>query len=174
MAENKKKKYTFRYKLSYQEAYNAFLALALRWSKKVKYGMMGFAVLLTLIMMVMFIMHPDRFYYFLIVILAVALTAYIFYSPALKARRGAKAVAKIDGTYEVSLSTDGKVSLAGGEARDLKADRNTRALELSDSFAVRLDGATILCIPKRIMNDTQQEAVRQILKENIKFSVYDK
>lgn len=173
MTEKKRKKYTFRYQLTYDEAYNAFLALALRWGKKVRYGMMGFVVLLTVIMMIMYIMHPDRFYYFLIVIMAVLLTAYIFYSPVLRARKGARSVMKLKGTYEVSLTTDGKVSLAGDEPRALDADKNTRALELADSFAIRLDAVTILCIPKRIMNDTQKESVRQILKKYIKFQTYE-
>ncbi|MBQ9708079.1 MAG: hypothetical protein IJV66_02710 [Firmicutes bacterium] len=170
---SEKKKYTFRYQLTYDEAYNAFQSLALRWSKKAQYGVMGFVVLLTVAIMIMFMIHPDRFYYFVIIIFAVILTAYVFYSPILRARKGAKAVARTKGTYEVSLTTDGMVSLAGADPVSLKADKRSRALELSDSFAVRMDPVTILCLPKRIMNHSQQDAVRKILSEHVNFKVYE-
>ena len=53
------KKYKFRYSLTYQEAYDAFLALAMRYTKKVKYGLMAAIVLITVICMVMFITNPE-------------------------------------------------------------------------------------------------------------------
>lgn len=174
MTENRKKKYTFRYQLTYEEAYNAFLALAVRWKKKTKYAVMTAMVAVTVAIMTMFALHPDRYYYFTIVIFAVILTSYVFYSPMLKARKGAKQVAKIDGIYEIKLTNDGKIIMGNSSQElDLKGDKNSRALELKDSFAIRMNGDITVCIPKRVMNESQQNAVRKILADNIKFIVYD-
>ncbi len=166
------KKYTFRYSLSYQEAYDAFLALAMRYTKKVKYGLMTAIVAVTVCCMVMFIMNPDRFYVFFMIIIAVLMTAYLFYMPVIKAKKGASQVARINGTYEVGITSTGKIILAGQED-DLKQDKNSRAVELKDSFAIRLNSYTTVCIPKRTMRESQIDAVRDILKEYIKYTDYD-
>lgn len=173
MTENKKQRYTFHYKLSYDEAYNAFMSLAFRWKKKTKYAIMAALVIVTIFMMILFAMDPDKFYYFFIVIIAVLLTAYVFYYPSLKARKGAKQVARVNGTYEVKLTTDGKITLGREEEQTIKADAKSRAIELQDSFAIRVDALTTVCLPKRIMNENQIDAVRNILSQYIKFSVYD-
>lgn len=166
------KKYTFRYSLSYQEAYDAFLALAMRYTKKVKYGLMATIVLVAIFSMVIFAMDPDRFYVFFLVIMAVIMTIYLFYMPIIKAKKGAAQVARIGGTYEVAITSTGKIILAGVED-DLKQDKNSRAVELKDSFAIRPNSYTTVCIPKRTMRPSQVEAVREILKEYIKYTDYD-
>ena len=166
------KKYKFRYSLTYQEAYDAFLALAMRYTKKVKYGLMAAIVLITVICMVMFITNPERFYVFFMVIFAVLMTAYLFYMPVIKAKKGACQVARINGTYEVTITSAGRIVLAG-EEDDLKQDKNSRAVELKESFAIRVNSYTTVCIPKRVMRESQIEAVREILKEFIKYTDYD-
>ncbi|MBQ0079178.1 MAG: hypothetical protein KBS66_04700 [Eubacterium sp.] len=166
------KKYTFRYSLTYQEAYDAFLALAMRYTKKVKYALMAGIVAVTVICMIMFIMDPERFYMFLMIIIAVLMTLYLFYMPVIKAKKGANMVARINGTYEVAITSTGKIILAGQED-DLKQDKNARAVELRDSFAIRPNSYTTVCIPKRTMRPSQVEAIREILQEYVKYTDYD-
>ena len=146
----------------------------MKWSRKFKFGIMAGCVIATIACMIIFLMDTERFYVFYMIIVCVILTAWVFYYPVIKARKGAKQVARIRGTYDVTITDEGMVSFAGNPETPLAYDKYSRAVELSDSFAVRVDSGTTFCIPKSAMRPSQIEAVREIFKEYIKFESYVK
>lgn len=165
-----KETFEFIYKLSYEEAYEAFLLISMKWSKKVR-TVIG--VLLTLIaggMLAAYAADSQKIHYFFMVILAILLLYYLIYVPVLKAKRGAQKVARQNGVYKVKITEEGKLK-SEKEMIDLAGDKDARAIETETLYVLRPDNMHTFCIPKRIMKKDEIEAVREILKVHVKYQV---
>ena len=167
MANAKNSPLSFRYKLSYDEAYEAFYLLSFRRSRTFKLAVGCGLVAVIVVLLILFVLDPRKIHYFMIVILALLLLFYLIYMPAIKARRGARQVAKTDGTYQLELTEDGQLRLQN-ETIPLAGDKNARAYETDRIFAIRTDTARTFCLPKRLMAEEQIGRVRQVLTQYTK------
>ena len=167
MAAARNSPLSFRYELSYEEAYEAFYLLSFRRSRPFKLAVGCALVAVVVILLILFVMDPRKIHYFMLVILALLLLFYMIYMPVLKARRGAKQVARQKGTYQVTVGEDGVLALQQ-EQVPLAGDRNARAYETERIFAIRTNTTRTFCLPKRLMTQTQIERVRQILAAHTK------
>jgi len=158
---------SFRYQLSYDEAYEAFYLLSFRRSRTFKLAVGCGLVAVIVILLVLFVLDPRKIHYFMIVILALLLLFYLIYMPAVKARRGARQVVKTGGTYQLELTEDGQLRLQK-ETIPLAGDKNARAYETNRIFAIRTDTARTFCLPKRLMQEDQMSRVRAILTQHTK------
>ena len=138
----------FDYRLSYDEAYEAFYLLSFKWDRRFRlFAGLGLSVI-AIVLMVLFAMDNRKIHYFFIVILCVLLLFYLVYMPIVKARRGARTVARSSGTFRIVLSPEGTIG---------------------DIFVIRPDSASTFCLPKRIMKSTEIKDVRAILSGHIKY-----
>jgi hypothetical protein len=92
-----------------------------------------------------------------------ALMLFVMYAPALKARRGARAVARTGGTYCYVLSAADGIILNNGQAVPLDGDPDARAIESARVFAIRPDREHSFCIPKRVLKEEEITAIRRLL-----------
>ncbi|UQZ89798.1 hypothetical protein C4J81_11495 [Deltaproteobacteria bacterium Smac51] len=158
---------TFKYSLTYDEAFEAFHRLAARGNpvarKIVAIGLLGLSAAL----IVMYALEPTRLEYFFLPILCLATYFGMMYYPGFKARRGAKAVATARGHYQVEITESGLIR-SGGEDIELDGDKDARAFETSQLFVIRPDRLHTFCLPKRIMKEAEALEVREILKSRLK------
>lgn len=160
----------FSYKLSYEECYETFLLLSMKWSKKVKTVVGVLLTLITVGLMIAYYLDSQKIHYFVMVIFAICLLYYLIYVPVLKAKRGAAKVSKKNGNYRVKLTSDGKI-ISEAETIALADDKEARAIETEKLFVLRPDNRHTFCLPKRIMKNDEVEAVREIVKANVKYQV---
>ncbi|MGN8763468.1 hypothetical protein [Hornefia butyriciproducens] len=159
----------FDYRLSYDEAYEAFYLLSFKWDRRFRlFAGLGLSVI-AIVLMVLFAMDNRKIHYFFIVILCVLLLFYLVYMPIVKARRGARSVARSRGTFRIVLSPEGTIGIPGQEPQELEGDKDARAIETDDIFVIRPDSASTFCLPKRIMKSTEIKDVRAILSGHIKY-----
>ena len=161
----------FRYQLSYDEAYQTFYRLAFRWSKGFRLGVSAALTVIAVVMLILFALDSSRIHFFFIAIVAVLMLAYVIYMPALKARKGASNVAKAGrrgGKFRLSITPDGQLTLGDGETVDLAGSRGGRAIETKDLFILRPDNLHTCCLPKRVLTEEEETAVREILEEYLK------
>ena len=167
--ETAKETYEYRFRLTYEEAYEAFLNLLERGNKKLR-TMATLAVgVIAAGLLIGFAMDKTRVHFIYTALMAVIVLALLIYVPALNARKGAARVAKAGGSYQVRISRTGQVILPRKEPIPLAGDKNSRAVETKNLFAIRTDNSTTLCIPKRTMKDQEIEDVRKILKAYIRY-----
>lgn len=162
------KKLDFVYKLKYEESYETFLVLNMKYSKKVR-GIL--TVVMTVIAAVMLILHwldNRSVHYYVIAIIDILLLFYSIYAPVLKAKKGAKTVTRKNGTYKIGL-TEKSVIHSQGITTQLKSDKDARAVETENVFVLRPDRMHTFCLPKRILTSDEIKKVRQILKTNMKY-----
>jgi hypothetical protein len=164
----KKDGYAFRYQLSYDEAYEAFYLLAFRRSKTFKVVAGSCLILLAAAMLILYALDPRKLHYFYIAIIAVILLFYLIYVPALKARHGAKAVAKTGGTYELTYTEEGSIILPGGIKVQISGDKSARFIETDRSLIIRTDSAHTFCIPKRVMKEEEIYGLKKLLNDHLK------
>lgn len=171
LPETVKSSYEFNYKLNYSEAYETFLLLALRWSKKMR---VIIGVLLTTIAvgtLVGYALDNMKTHYFLMAIVAIGLLFYLLYVPVLKAQKGAKKVHKQNGWYQMRITAGGEILLPRADALSLAGDKDARCIETDKIFIIRTDRMNTFCLPKRIMKKDEIEGVREILKAYIKYQI---
>jgi hypothetical protein len=104
----------------------------------------------------------------MLALIGILLLFYLIYMPVLKAKKGARAVAKANGVFKVEITDEGTISLPGQKPIDLDGDKDARAIETDALFIIRPDSAHTFCIPKRIMSDKESYGVREILSAYIK------
>lgn len=158
----------FTYQLNYDEIYEAFFLLSMKWSKKTR---MVFTAVLTAIavcFLALFAFNRNRISCFFLAVVDIFLLSYLVYIPALKARRGAKKVYSQKGSYQVELTTKGQI-ISGNTCIALAGDVNARAIETSASYIIRPDGQHTFCIPKRVMTPSEQEETEMILRAACKY-----
>ncbi len=164
MTDDLKFKLNLEYKLTYQEAYDTFYLLA---SRRRRLTTILFIIALTaiaVVLLILFAIDPRKVHYLFIAIIAILLLFFIIYQPALSARRGARNVARTNGTYKISLNESGKIGLPDKTTLRFGEDRNARAAETDTIFALRVDRDHTICIPKRILKGKQEDQVRQMIE----------
>lgn len=153
----------FEYRLKYEESYETFYLLGMKWGEKKRNIL---AILLTVIGVIMlagYYRDSQKIHYFFISLLDILLLYYLIYVPVLKAKKGARAVGRQGGIYKVELTREGKVR-TGNDSVDLNGDADARAIETDSIFIVRPDRMHTFCLPKRIMTEKEIQEVREILK----------
>lgn len=158
----------FVYKLTYEESYEAFYVLSLKWGKKVKNVL---SVLLTAVaagMLIAFYLDSRKIHCFFIAVLAIVLLYNLLYAPVLKAKKGARSVRRQKGTYQMRLTEEGKIQ-SQGHVLKLREDKDARAIETERIFVLRPDRLHTFCLPKRILTQDEMDWVRCILKKNVKY-----
>lgn len=153
----------FEYRLTRQEAYDTFYLLASRLSKRTKRlffaGLTGVSVSL----LILFGMDSRKIHYLFLALIAILLLFYVLYYPVLCAKKGAENVARTDGIYRVELNADGLIRLPPGQVLEYGSDQYARTVETDRIFAVRIDGQHTVCIPKRILKESEISRLREIL-----------
>ena len=158
--------YHFDYQLSYDEAYQTFYRLAFRWSRRFRLAIGIGLTIVAVIMLILFALDSAKIHYFFIAIVAVLMLAYLVYMPVLKAKKGAKNVARASqrgGKFHLALSPNGLMELGDNESLLLGEVKGGRAIETPSLFILRPDNYHTCCLPKRIMKDSDIEGVREIL-----------
>lgn len=174
LPEDVKTSYRFSYKLSYDEAYEAFSVLAFKRSRKFQL-IAGIALTAAaVIMLVTFALDSRKVMNLFLALLAVLLLFYLIYFPVLKARKGARSVAKANGVYKVEVVDVGTISLPNMKPIDLAGDKDARAVETDNIIAIRPDSSHTFCIPKRVMKEKEIYGVREILSAYIKYTIMSK
>lgn len=157
------KKLKFEYRLKYDECYETFYLLSMRWSRRTRKILAAILTAIAVIMLVLYAKDNQGIHYFFIALLAILMLAYLLYVPALKARKGARSVSRQNGVYRVELAGDGKIR-SGREVVELKGDKDARVIETDTIFAIRPDRIHTFCLPKRIMSEEEIAEVRSALK----------
>lgn len=162
----------FQYTLTYDEAFEAFYLLTFRRTKRTRILAEIMLTVIAVIMLILYALKPIRIHYLYLTVIAILLLFYLLYYPYAKARKGAKSVVAAKGTYQVGVSSDGKLHF-GKKAVPLKGDKYARAIETKNSFIVRPNQETTVCIPKRILSKSNEDFIREQLIQNIRFTQQD-
>lgn len=161
--------YDFRYRLSYDEAYEAFYNLSARGNKRARTAA-TFAVGLAAVgLLIGFALDNTRIHFIFTALMAVFVLSMLVYAPALTAKKGAGKVASAGGSYQVRISRLGQVILPRTEPIPLAGDKNSRAIETENIFVIRADVSHTICLPKRMMKDLEIEEIRKILKTYLRY-----
>lgn len=163
--------YEFTYRLNYDEIYNAFLLVSMKWSKKARKIIGAILTAIAVGMLIAYYLDSRKIHYFFIVILAILMLYYLIYVPVLKAKRGAQKVFKQNGTYKVKITNEGKIILSGAATIDIAGDKDARAIETETLYVIRPDNRNTVCLPKRIMRKEEVEEIREILKACVKYQI---
>ena len=168
LPDDVKRYYRFNYELTYDEAYAAFSALAYRRGGRQQMITGILLAVAIVIMLVTYAMDSTKVMNLMLALIGILLLFYLIYMPVLKAKKGARAVAKANGVFKVEITDEGTISLPGQKPIDLDGDKDARAIETDALFIIRPDSAHTFCIPKRIMSDKESYGVREILSAYIK------
>lgn len=156
------KKLEFEYKLTYEESYETFYLLSMKWGKAKRNILAAVLTAIAVVMLILYYQDSRGIHYFFLAILAIMLLAYLLYVPALKARKGAIRVSRQNGKYRIELTRDGRIR-AGKEVVELKGDKDARVIETDTIFIIRPDRVHTFCLPKRILSEEEVTEVREIL-----------
>ena len=159
---------SFKYGLSYEEAFDAFLLLAARGRKRNRDITAAALIVLAAVLTVLYALNPYKVEYFLLAGLALATFGGVAYYPTVKARSGARRVAGARGIYKVGLSSAGYIRAAGGADLELAGDKDARAFETETLFVLRPDRQNTFCLPKRIMTEREIGLTRSIVAGHVK------
>ncbi|MDR1431363.1 MAG: YcxB family protein [Propionibacteriaceae bacterium] len=159
--------YALRYELTYQEAYEAFSLLADKRGKKWRYAAFAAIGVAAAISLALLLIDPRGLQYSMLTVLCAALMLYVMYWPAVKARRGARAVTRSGGSYRYQLGYRRGIVLDNGQAVPLNGDLDARAIESGTAFIIRTDRQNSFCIPKRILTEEEVPAIRRLLSSRI-------
>lgn len=160
--------FEFRYSLTYEEAYRTFYIMANKFSKKVRVILSAVLTITCLGMLYLQYHEPAAIQYTVLTVIAIAILFNLIYSPTIKAKKGAAAVKKANGEYIYSISKDGYINLHNGERISFIGDKYARVFETDSFFILRPDRFNTFCIPKRILNEIEQNELRNILKSYYK------
>lgn len=80
----------FTYQLNYDEIYEAFFLLSMKWSRKTRKILTIILTLIAICFLVLFAFNRNRIYSFFFAVVDICLLSYLVYIPDLKSRKGAK------------------------------------------------------------------------------------
>ena len=153
--------YTFHYQLQYQEAYETFYLLASKRSRRTN-RLIGICLtVITAVLLLLYGLDSRKIHYLFLAFISILLLFYLIYSPVLKARKGATAVDRQHGYYKAGFSEDGAITLPSSEPLRLSEDPHSRVIETETIFAIRADREHTICLPKRILEETQERDLRE-------------
>lgn len=159
---------SFRYSLTYEEAFEAFLLLAARGNERARRFIALLLIALAAVLTVFYAWQPYHIEYFFLALLSLASFGGVVYYPRIKAHKGAKSVEKAAGIYKVKLLPEGELLSSDGEKIPLTGDKDARAFETENLFVIRPDRMNTFCLPKRIMSSAEISKVHHLLKEYVK------
>ena len=165
--ENTKERVSFRYKITYDEAYETFYLILDRRGNRMRYLVSMMLGLISVSLIWKYIKEPENITYSFLAFFCTLFIFWVLGAPHLKAKKGAKFVCQNDGNYEVKIQKNGCIYLKGNVKIMLNGDKDARAYETKQLFAVRTDREHTFCLPKRMMNLSEEEFVRDVLKEHI-------
>ena len=157
------KKLDLKYRLTYDEAYETFYALASRRSRKTTLIICAIIAVIAAVLLVLYGMDSRKVHYLFLAGCSIILLFYILYKPVLSARKGASSVAKAAGEYHVTVYDNGTIDLPGEKGIDIHGDKYSRSVETDTVFAIRPDSQHTICIPQRILKDKDRDLLRSIL-----------
>jgi hypothetical protein len=153
------------YELTYDEIYEALLMIVDKRSRKSRYIVSVILCVIAAILVVQYAMDMYAIQYaFLGLVSALLAFLVIWYQPH-KAKRGAKKISKLKGTYKIKLSSDGYITPYGADALAISGDKDCRAFETDTIFALRMTTVHNFCFPKRAMNSFEINLTREILQK---------
>ncbi len=164
-----KEQYKFDYRLTYDEAYETFFNLSSRWNQRRRMLLSVILTILTVGLLIGYFLDSHKVHYFFLAILALLLLYGLLYMPVLKAKKGAATVARQKGNYRFWLTADGEIKIPRGETVPLKGDKDARAIETQQLLIIRADRQHTFCLPKRILAKQEQEEIRSILQNYMKY-----
>lgn len=156
----------FNFKLTFEEASEAFLLIIDRRSRISRLAMGMTLLLLALVNVILYALHPYGLQYAMMAFQFAVFSFLVFAYPSIKARFAAKSVVRQGGYFKLMLSTDGYFILPGGDKLRLNGDRHSRVLESNTLFAIRPDKSHTLCLPKRVVRASDISLVRQIFQSS--------
>ncbi|MDO4601904.1 MAG: hypothetical protein Q4B37_06505 [Eubacteriales bacterium] len=158
----------FTYQLNYDEIYEAFFLLSMKWNRKIRKILTIILTLIAICFLTFFAFNRNRIYSFFLAVVDIFLLSYLIYMPALKARRGAKKVCSRKGTYRIKLTKQGQL-ISNNERIAIAGDANARVIETPASYVIRPDSQHTFCIPKRIMSLQEQKETEAILRSACRY-----
>lgn len=170
LPENVKNTYQLNYRLTYDEAYESFFLLANKRSKKWKMLSGIFLAVVAIVMLILRYFDQNGIHYSFIALVAILMLFDLIYAPMIKAKLGARKVAKQNGLYKIAVTATGQLRLPNGDVMDLANDKDARVIETSKIFALRPDGRHTFCIPKRILR-SDEAGIREIFKAYLKYQL---
>ena len=151
-----------RYRISYDEAYEAFKAVASRRSNTARTAVTAVLAAITCVLLVLFARESAAVHYLFLAVCSILLMFYLIYQPVISARRGASQVSKTAGEYHVVLHDNATMDLPDESDIDLRADKFARIVETENVFAIRPDTQHTVCIPKRILKDNEKDFIKKL------------
>ena len=165
---------TFHFQLQYQEAYDTFYLLSSKHGRKYN-AVIGICLtLIASILLIFYALDSRKVHYFYLAVISILLLFYLIYSPVIKAKKGASAVVKNNGYYEIGFTEKGILHLPSSESILLSEDKHSRVVETDTIFAIRADKEHTVCLPKRILQDVQESQLRELFKNNAHYYQYIK
>lgn len=168
LPENVKKQYQLNYNLTYEEAYESFYQLVNKWTNKKKLIIGIFLTAVAVIMLILRFFDKAGIHYSFIAFVAILMLFYLIYAPLLKAKFGARSVARQKGRYKFAVTATGELILPNGEIMELSNDKDARVIETSRIFVLRPDGRHTFCIPKRVLK-SDEAGIREIFKAYLNY-----
>lgn len=158
----------FTYQLNYDEIYEAFFLLSMKWSRKTRKILTIILTLIAICFLILFAFNRNRIYNFFFAVVDICLLSYLVYIPDLKSRKGAKKVYSQKGIYHVKLTEKGQI-IVGNKFISIAGDANARAIETTAGYILRPDSQHTFCIPKRVMSIQEQKETEKILRTFCKY-----
>lgn len=153
------------YVLTYDEALSSFLFVATRRSETSRKILSVVLLSLAAALIVFYGLYPYHLEYMALALLSLALWVMVVPYPSYKAKRGARAVARAKGTYQVELFSDGYIQPWVSQRLPLSGDKAARGCETEQLFVLRPDSQHTFCLPKRAMKPAEIDFVRQTLAQ---------
>lgn len=107
MGVDEDEKLEFVYKIKYEEGYETFYSLSMKFGKRMRNLLILVMTVIAAVMLFLYYRDSRKIHYFFIAVLDILLLYGLIYMPALKARKGAKKAKKVsrqNGTYKIELT----------------------------------------------------------------------
>lgn len=167
MNEKSIEKVRFRYKMTYDEVYEAFYLILDRRGSTARYVVSGILGLVSVGCILGYAKRPENITYSFLALLCAVFMLWLLSGIHIKAKKAAKRVCKNNGMYEVEIRENGYIYLNPNNRVKINGDKGSRGYETEKIFAVRTDRDHTFCLPKRMMNSREEAFVRNTLKENV-------
>lgn len=166
-----------RYKLEYEDAYNAFYETFFPYGRRIHRLITATTIAVVLVLLYFQYKTPGALFYPIISCFGIIILYMLICRPVLRARKAASAVESAGGGYDIIVYEDGAliVNTAKGQIfLHSSKDKNSRFIETDQYFIAKMNAGAVICIPKCIMDDSKQEEIRRRLITATKKYTYRK